>query len=46
GSDGTLTGYGGGLDLKERLLRLEGVALATTSATQQTMFLHSEEQTN
>ena len=46
GSDGTLTGYGGGLDLKERLLRLEGVALATTSATHQTMFLHSEEQTN
>jgi methylated-DNA-[protein]-cysteine S-methyltransferase len=24
GSDGTLTGYGGGLDMKERLLRLEG----------------------
>lgn len=24
GSDGTLTGYGGGLDIKERLLRLEG----------------------
>jgi methylated-DNA-[protein]-cysteine S-methyltransferase len=27
GSDGTLTGYGGGLDIKEKLLRLEGVAL-------------------
>jgi methylated-DNA-[protein]-cysteine S-methyltransferase len=24
GSDGSLTGYGGGLDRKERLLRLEG----------------------
>lgn len=27
GSDGTLTGYGGGLEIKEKLLRLEGVAL-------------------
>lgn len=25
GSDGTLTGYGGGLEIKEKLLRLEGV---------------------
>ncbi len=25
GSDGSLVGYGGGLDMKERLLRLEGV---------------------
>ena len=25
GADGSLTGYGGGLDLKQRLLRLEGV---------------------
>jgi O-6-methylguanine DNA methyltransferase len=24
GSDGSLHGYGGGLDLKERLLRVEG----------------------
>lgn len=28
GSNRSLTGYGGGLDLKERLLRLEGVALS------------------
>lgn len=27
GSDGSLTGYGGGLDLKQRLLALEGQAL-------------------
>lgn len=27
GANGTLTGYGGGLDLKEALLRLEGVLL-------------------
>lgn len=27
GSNGTLTGYGGGLPLKERLLRLEGASL-------------------
>ena len=27
GSDGSLTGYGGGLELKERLLALEGVAV-------------------
>ena len=26
GSDGSLTGYGGGLDVKEKLLRLEGAA--------------------
>ncbi|HEY6272689.1 MAG TPA: methylated-DNA--[protein]-cysteine S-methyltransferase [Terriglobales bacterium] len=26
GSDGKLTGYGGGLEIKEKLLRLEGVA--------------------
>jgi methylated-DNA-[protein]-cysteine S-methyltransferase len=25
GSDGSLVGYGGGLDIKERLLRLEGI---------------------
>jgi O6-methylguanine-DNA--protein-cysteine methyltransferase len=25
GSTGALTGFGGGLDVKERLLRLEGV---------------------
>jgi methylated-DNA-[protein]-cysteine S-methyltransferase len=30
GANGTLTGYGGGLDLKEKLLRLEGVALQGT----------------
>ncbi len=30
GSDGTLTGYGGGLEIKEKLLRLEGVALQPT----------------
>ncbi len=46
GSDGTLTGYGGGLDLKAHLLRLEGVVLGTRSATQQTRFLDSDEQTN
>ncbi len=27
GSDGSLVGYGGGLDLKKRLLRLEGMAI-------------------
>ena len=27
GADGTLTGYGGGLEIKQKLLRLEGVAL-------------------
>jgi methylated-DNA-[protein]-cysteine S-methyltransferase len=27
GADGSLTGYGSGLDAKERLLRLEGVSL-------------------
>lgn len=27
GSNGTLTGYGGGLDMKERLLQLEGIRL-------------------
>jgi methylated-DNA-[protein]-cysteine S-methyltransferase len=27
GSDGTLTGYGGGLEIKEKLLRLEGISL-------------------
>lgn len=32
GSNRKLTGYGGGLDLKERLLRLEGVSLGATSA--------------
>jgi O-6-methylguanine DNA methyltransferase len=32
GSNRTLTGYGGGLDLKERLLHLEGVLLRTASA--------------
>lgn len=31
GSNGTLTGYGGGLDLKERLLRLEGALLDTSA---------------
>ncbi len=46
GSDGALTGYGGGLDLKEHLLRLEGVALGSRSATQQTRFLDSDKQTN
>jgi O-6-methylguanine DNA methyltransferase len=32
GSNRTLTGYGGGLDLKERLLQLEGVLLGMKSA--------------
>jgi epoxyqueuosine reductase len=32
GSNRTLTGYGGGIDLKERLLRLEGVLLDGSSA--------------
>jgi len=32
GSNRRLTGYGGGLDLKERLLRLEGVLLGEKSA--------------
>jgi methylated-DNA-[protein]-cysteine S-methyltransferase len=27
GSNGSLTGYGGGLDVKEKLLRLEGALL-------------------
>ncbi len=35
GRDGTLTGYGGGLDLKERLLRLEGAPIAPLSSPQQ-----------
>jgi O-6-methylguanine DNA methyltransferase len=30
GGDGRLTGYGGGLELKERLLRLEGVPVRTS----------------
>jgi len=30
GANGTLTGYGGGLSVKEKLLRLEGVALQGT----------------
>ncbi|QBI19075.1 methylated-DNA--[protein]-cysteine S-methyltransferase [Egibacter rhizosphaerae] len=29
GADGSLTGYAGGLDAKQRLLRLEGASLAT-----------------
>lgn len=33
GSNRRLTGYGGGLDLKERLLRLEGVVLGEKSAS-------------
>jgi len=32
GSNRTLTGYGGGLDLKDRLLRLEGVLLGEMDA--------------
>lgn len=32
GSNRTLTGYGGGLELKERLLQLEGVLLGMRSA--------------
>jgi methylated-DNA-[protein]-cysteine S-methyltransferase len=32
GSNRTLTGYGGGLDLKERLLLIEGVVLGRASA--------------
>ena len=32
GSNRTLTGYGGGLDLKEKLLQLEGVLLAEARA--------------
>jgi methylated-DNA-[protein]-cysteine S-methyltransferase len=28
GSDGSLTGFGGGLDVKARLLRLEGAMFA------------------
>ena len=35
GSDGTLTGYAGGLERKARLLRLEGVA---TEADQRSPF--------
>jgi alkylated DNA nucleotide flippase Atl1 len=30
GANGSLTGYGGGMDVKEKLLRLEGVALQGT----------------
>ena len=33
GSDGTLTGFGGGLPIKEALLRLEGALPATASPT-------------
>ncbi len=33
GSNGSLTGYAGGLDLKERLLRLEGVLLDRQGVT-------------
>lgn len=35
GSDGSLTGYGGGLPLKRKLLELEGVQLKNTSGYQQ-----------
>lgn len=37
GSDGSLTGYGGGLDMKEHLLKLEGV-LHAQPATQPGLF--------
>ncbi len=37
GSDGSLTGYGGGLDMKEHLLRLEGV-LPKADAVQPSLF--------
>jgi methylated-DNA-[protein]-cysteine S-methyltransferase len=33
GSDGSLAGYGGGLEVKRRLLELEGVRLAPREAT-------------
>lgn len=33
GADGTLTGYGGGIDLKRQLLELEGVAVAGSTAS-------------
>ncbi len=36
GSNGTLTGYGGGLPLKAQLLCLEGVTLTSSLANQQT----------
>jgi methylated-DNA-[protein]-cysteine S-methyltransferase len=35
GADGTLTGYGGGLDKKRRLLELEGALLPMTFAARQ-----------
>ncbi len=35
GSNGTLTGYGGGLPLKAQLLRLEGVTLGSSLSGQQ-----------
>jgi O-6-methylguanine DNA methyltransferase len=35
GSDGTLTGFGGGLALKQRLLELEGIRLGGQRAEQQ-----------
>jgi methylated-DNA-[protein]-cysteine S-methyltransferase len=30
GANGSLTGYGGGMEIKEKLLRLEGAALQGT----------------
>ncbi len=39
GSNGTLTGYGGGLPLKTQLLRLEGVMLGNCLAGQQARLL-------
>jgi O-6-methylguanine DNA methyltransferase len=35
GSNGTLTGYGGGLEIKERLLALEGIELPRKQRRQQ-----------
>jgi O-6-methylguanine DNA methyltransferase len=39
GSNGTLTGYGGGMPLKAQLLRLEGVTLGNNLAGQQARML-------
>ncbi len=39
GADGSLTGFGGGLDLKERLLKLEGAPLAQPESDAQQLSL-------
>ena len=42
GSDGSLTGFGGGLPTKQKLLRLEGVQLPCLAQAQQELFARPE----